>query len=1192
MKKAFVQYRLLIVFYLLCSSVSGQNYFWSDVSEAAISTKRTQRSFIPKKYRTLLLDTSRLTSFLRKTPKEFSSDGKNNQAIVTLPFPDGSIKRFLIVETSMMEQGLAVQFPNIKTYGGQGIDDPYATIKIDYTPLGFHAMILSPVNGSVFIDPYSQGSTIEYMSYNKSDAVPVKPFIENFQPVTTGELDRTISQRTTAVQCIGGVLRTYRLAVACTKEYARAVAGSRPVSVENALSAITTTINRVNDVYEKEVGVRLILVDSIRKIIFTNAENDPFTGNDNGSTLIGESQNVITTRIGAANFDIGHTFSTGGGGLADVGVVCNNSRKARGVTGSKSPVNDPFDIDYVAHEIGHQFGADHTFNAATGSCSGNGVPGTNAEPGSGSTIMAYAGICDPVNNLQSNSDPFFHTISFEQITGYSINDNGNNCAQVLRGTNRPPVVNAGSDYNIPKSTPFVLSGSATDPDVNDNNSLTYSWEEINVGGVFGNWNNPVGGNAPIFRSFVPQTTPVRYFPRMTDIIENKTSIGELLPTYARNLNFRLTVRDNRSGGGGICSDDVILTVNGNAGPFTVTATDSAAKWQVGTFQTITWNVANTNAAPISCTNVSIELSVDGGTTFTVVLAANTANDGIEEIKVPANVTTRARIRVKAVGNVFFAISNANFTIQPAAQTEFVFSNPQPVSTCNNSSASTTISTSGLNGFSTPITLSASGNPGGSSVVFTTNTVTPGNSVGITLQGTLQPGSYDINITGAAGSVTKTRVVQFIFVSSANAPVISSPADQTVINSLTPTFNWQSVPSATAYKLEISTSPAFFTTVQTINNITGTTHKLSASLTQNTEYYWRVSAKNLCGQGTASNSFLFKTAAISCDTTISTNVPVTIPEGVTTVNSTIDIQSGGEISDVNVVGLKGTHGYIGDLTVSLISPANTSVTLFNGVCNGFENVNFNMNFDDEAGSSTIPCPPFSGAIRKPVELLSAFDGQSSTGRWTLKITDNNALDGGTLTNWGLRICSYKPTTLPVNWLTFTANKTEKNTVSLQWSTANELNNLEYVIERSVDGVNFYSIGRINAGNNPATTQQYFFNDATPFNGANYYRLKQVDKDGKFNYSSIARIVLSNNKAVLYVVYPNPATDRSTIRVLSDLGKVSVRLNDAFGKVLYQTSLSSVRTGEEITIPLKGCSKGLYIITVTTEKGTTAEKIVVQ
>ena len=578
----------------------AQNNFWKDAPATAVRNGTLKRVIIPTRFRPLQLDTSSMLQFLRSVPKEFANN-QTASAIISLPMPDGLTQQFRISKSFMMEPGLAAQFPGIKTYSGQGIEDASATIKLDWTPFGFHAMVFSPETGTYAIDPYAEKTTTEYISYYKKDLTPRGFLEENFSMKKRMDRSLDIQQRTQAI-CAGGSLRSYRLAVACTGEYAVAVGAT---TKEQAVASIVTSINRVNGVYEKELSIRLVLVANNSKIVFLNPVTDRFTQNNNGTGLLNESQVVITDSIGSANFDIGHTFSTGAGGIASLGSACTNANKAKGVTGLEKPKGDAYDIDYVAHEIGHQVGAYHPFNATTGNCAGNRSANSAVEPGSGSTIMAYAGICLSSNNLQPNSDAYFHAINFDEINTFLLSGTGS-CATVISTGNNPPVANAGNDYIIPISTPFILTGSATDP---NGDPLTYSWEQVDVGPE-GNWNAPMG-NAPIFRSFTPTNSPVRQFPRAANLVNNSVTIGELLPSYERNMSFRFTARDNRAVGGGRCSDDMNISVVGGE-PFVVTSPNTATSWNVGDFKTITWEVSNTRIAPINCANVSIQLSTDGG----------------------------------------------------------------------------------------------------------------------------------------------------------------------------------------------------------------------------------------------------------------------------------------------------------------------------------------------------------------------------------------------------------------------------------------------------------------------------------------------------------------------------------------------------------------------------------------------------
>jgi hypothetical protein len=580
--------------------------------------------------------------------------------------PNGSFEKFRVVESPIMEPGLAAQFPNIKTYSVKGIDDAYANGKIDWTlEFGFHGMVRS-VHGDFFIDQYCLENTKDYISYYTSDFIKdPSQKIPEASLITDNDEKKSFSEPGAKINamppatCVGTQLRRYRLAVACTGEYAVAATGSTTPTVAQTLAKIVTSVNRVNGVYETEVAVRLILVATQTNVIFTVAATDPFAGNNNAGTLINESQSVITANIGSANYDVGHTFSTGGGGLAGLGVVCNNSQKARGITGSPSPVGDPYDIDYVAHEIGHQFAGNHTFNSTVSSCGGGNRNGSTAvEPGSGITIMAYAGICGS-QDLAPNSIAYFHAISYDEIVNFTNLNGGNSCPVTTTTGNNPPVVIGSGNYIVPKSTPFVLTGSATDI---DGDALTYSWEETSLG-TAGNWNS---GNKNFFMSYTPTPSPSRLFPKQSVVLSgNYTGTkGEYVPATAQTIQFRLTARDNKMGGGGVCYSINTITVSGTAGPLSVTYPDATGiVWGSSTPQTITWAVNGTNAAPVSCDSVKILISYNGGITYSTLLGS-TPNDGAELITAPtvtASILT-CRIKVESKGNIFYDVSNNNFEI--------------------------------------------------------------------------------------------------------------------------------------------------------------------------------------------------------------------------------------------------------------------------------------------------------------------------------------------------------------------------------------------------------------------------------------------------------------------------------------------------------------------------------------------------
>ncbi|HVF46765.1 MAG TPA: zinc-dependent metalloprotease family protein, partial [Pyrinomonadaceae bacterium] len=523
-----------------------------------------------------------------------------------------------------------------------------------------------------------------YISYSKRDKSRTEEFAckvggdrgSAVEPGDPGDLEFLRGAAAPEVTS-GSQLRTYRLAVSATNEYATRVGANATAAT---LAAQVLIVNRVNAVFERDLAIHMNLVANNDLITYSadnmtcgtpaaacTSANDPFT-NDNGSTMLGQNQTAIDAAIGAANYDIGHVFSTAGGGVANLAVTCGSS-KARGVTGLPNPVGDPFAIDFVAHEIGHQFGANHTFNGTSNGCGGNRSSSSAYEPGSGVTVMGYAGLCGS-QNLAGNSIDTFHIRSIEAITQFSQSGSGNTCAVVTPTGNTPPAVSGPGNFTIPKFTPFSLTAAATDA---DGDSITYDWQQYDLGSSTATVpNSDEDGNArPIFRPFSPSASGTRTFPRLAHILNSRNVppnttggflTGEVLPSVGRTMNFQVIARDNRSGAGGVSTATSTVTVDGNSGPFGVTSPNAAATYSGNSAQNITWSVNGTNGAPINASSVKISMSTDGGNTFPIVLAANTPNDGTQILRLPIGDTTRARIKVEAVGNIFFDVSDVDFNI--------------------------------------------------------------------------------------------------------------------------------------------------------------------------------------------------------------------------------------------------------------------------------------------------------------------------------------------------------------------------------------------------------------------------------------------------------------------------------------------------------------------------------------------------
>ena len=529
---------------------------------------------------------------------------------------------------------------------------------MDFNEFGLHAMIYTP-KGVVFIDPFSNSTAEHYLVYYTHHYKKEIAGFELPDYIQSEFRNENEQQKMSAAPvCVGSQLRTYRLIISCTGEYAKAATGFTNPTVQQTLAKIVTSVTRVTGIFESELSVRLQLAATTTMVIFTDPDTDPYDKNAPPNTILDQSQNLMNSVIGAANYDIGHTFTAGTSGLATLGCVCKNADKARGTTGLPNPFGDPFDVDFVAHEIGHQFNAKHTFNAATGNCAGSQRDAASAvEPGSGVTVMGYAGICG-TNDLAVNSIAYFHNKSFDQIVQYVTSAAGG-CGVVSNTGNQPPVVSVKASHVIPAGTPFILTGSATDP---DGQTLSYSWEEADVANVPANWN---ANEKPFFRSYPPVASPARSFPTESVVLTgNYTGTrGEYLTSTPQALQFRLTVRDYFSGGGGVCYNTT--TVNLVAGgAFKVTYPSwYNIGWAINTQKTITWDVSGTDGLPVKCDSVRILLSYDEGKTYTV-LVATTPNDGSHEIQVPVitGEITTCRIKIECRDNIFYDVSDNNFTI--------------------------------------------------------------------------------------------------------------------------------------------------------------------------------------------------------------------------------------------------------------------------------------------------------------------------------------------------------------------------------------------------------------------------------------------------------------------------------------------------------------------------------------------------
>lgn len=845
---------LLSIFSLSALYGIAQQNYWTPVNESAVSKGKNlfANDYRPAEYKLYRLQEAQLFSGVKGAPMERTVKTQSSTFIISIPNAEGKMEQFRFVEAPVMTPALAAKYPEIKTYTGKGIDDPSASIRFDVTPLGFHAMVSSANRPTYYINPIDKDNGI-YV---------VNPRSEGDKSTFTCDTDDAaamISETNKKSPLKGnaddGKLRTFRLALCVNGEYSQFFLNGKEandtVRIAKVMASLNTNLSRANEVYERDFGLRLVYVDKQDSLVFLNPKTDPWPANPPlfGTAWNTKTQTTIDKIIGKDNYDIGHLLGkvsgdNNNGNAACIGCVCVNKQKGSGFTAYNNPSAVEFMvIDYWTHEMGHQLGANHIFSFRTESAE------ANVEPGSGSTIMGYAGITGSTD-VQPHSDDYFNAISIGQVTTYIKSQKGG-CAVVTETGNHTPVVKTEEMFIIPKSTPFILSGSATDADKGD--VLTYTWEQIDNFESKGSNTMPnvESTTGPAFRSMKYSTTSSRSFPNLPTVIDGKrANKWEALPNSGRNLNFRLTVRDNHSNGGSNNSADVLVVVDGDSGPFEITSQDTASKavpsWEGGEMEIITWDVANTDKDPVNVKKVNILLSLDGGNTFNIVLASGINNNGKAEILVPKVNTQKARVKIEAVGNIFYDISNIDFVIKSV--------------------------------------------------------------------------------------------------------------------------------------------------------------------------------------------------------------------------------------------------------------------------------------------------------------------------------------------------------LPVTWTSFSAKQQNESSL-LEWSVAAETNNNHFNVQRSTNGTLFTEIGKVNSLGNTSLPRSYQYTDNSPVNGINYYRLQQVDNDGRTSYSEIAKVVFKGNSAK-WKIQPNPAVTSTDIQAPSDLNNVSIQLINTDGKVVFQLQKTKVNAGERITIPVNQLSKGMYIIKLISTESSTTEKLMVQ
>ncbi len=972
-----------------CFYLNAQQSYWRSAAADQGKIPSLNRELNPEKARYYSLDSDALFQMLSQ---QIVRNG--NEVLIYFPDEKGTLQSYLVKENPVFAPELAAKYPDIKSYIGYSTAREGERIRFSWSHRGLQAMMVhADRNRTTFMQKTTEQGD-KYVVYSGDNRSKEASGFVCYTEAALAKEEAGLAQRLVD----DGQLRRFRIAVSATGEYTEFHGGT----VSDALAAINATITRVNEVMETDLGVSLELVANNDLVVFTDPDTDPYDGD-----LSAQLQATLTSIIEEANYDVGHLFneSFDSGFAGFIGAVCKDNQKGSGYSQALTPQGDLFDIDYVSHELGHQFGANHTWSF------GSEGTGVQAEPASGTTIMSYAGIVTG-QNVQSNANDYYHYNSILQITDYLATVS---CAQTIPTGNNPPVITDSGDYIIPRSTAFVLEADATDPDVGD--VLTYTWEQIDDGVVttetFGP-DNLLGAN---FRSLPPSTAPQRYFPRLSEVVQGnltQTTPGldaawETVSDIEREFNFALVVRDNVAGGGQVVSDLVNLNVIASAGPFMITSQATQGTITAGSSVSVNWDVANTNAAPISAQFVDIFLSTDGGLSFPIELVGDTPNDGIADVLIPGVSTDQARLMVKASDNVFFAVNASDFTILESAVVLQFDRLEYEVCQPDNLIVPFTYETSA--GFNETSTFSAVNAPPGLGVSFNpTNATADETPVAITFSNTaaISPGTYPITIRATSTSLTKEVILNLVILNTSFSDVTpTSPVNGANDVSLGSLLTWEAESIASSYEIEIATDLAFNNIVE--NSTVIFTSYQPVNLQAATTYYWRVKPVNECGEGAFSVPINFTTIEINCSDFLAPELPLAISEtDPQTITSIITVVDDLRVSDVNVA-LAITHTWVSDMLITIESPAGTVVTLISNSCGDLMDIDAVFDNEGVNFSCSTTGPAISGTI-KPLGSLAQFNGESSSGDWILTVADQFPADGGALNNFSLEICgegAFKP-----------------------------------------------------------------------------------------------------------------------------------------------------------------------------------------
>jgi subtilisin-like proprotein convertase family protein len=993
----------LTILVIVNSALIAQS-FWKKTDETRIQARvGEERGIVPVKYQTFTLDIEGMKSYLANAPMETDFNRKSKELVLEIPMTNGKLEKFKVFESPVMQPGISARYPNIKTYKAYQVNNKSTQMRFSVAPNGFHAAI-HEADGEKYIDPYSNKNLLDYIVYDVKDDQP-----ELYKDVdlcgVNDEGRPTRGQFMPNLRSAGEVeMRVYKVAMACTGSW-----GAKRGTKEACLADMNTMLNRMNLMYEKDMAMRFILIDNNDKLIFTDPATDRYDEPNAGFTILPQNTSVLNSIISASSYDVGHVLATCNdiGGVAQGGSACQNNKGA-GVTCHNNESLNNIVTRVMAHEVGHQFDASHTWNICTEYATQR-APNVAFEPGSGTTVMSYAGACS-TDNVAGDNDDYFHVGSLVQMTAKTTQGgNAYACAdKVATGNHFPEVTIPNGGFFIPISTPFELKGSATDE---DGDQLTYVWEQYDIGEEVSLGTNSI--TAPLFRSYKPSVNgSVRFLPILSNLVAGKfTEKAEVLPSNTRDLTFRLTARDNNVLGGGVASEELKFKVTALAGPFELTYPKLNTPFIGGDRVDVTWNVANTDVAPVNCKFVNIYVSFNStlrdDDVNLVPVALNVPNDGLQTVYVPNRESNFIRFVIKAVDNIFLTTGTQPSRITLASAPKLYVEAPFQLIACQPDAAVAELSTVGYGGLTGQVTFDIiTPLPAGATASFSQTSVETGQGTTLTfnVDNTIGNITQDIDVRAIVAGVdtfVRTITLNIIGGNISNVAKLTPAPNAEGVGAL-PRYNWASKVDALSYEIQVATNPDFSpASVVTSAEVTDTTLLSNVILEKATVYYWRVRGINDCRSGEWSVVGAFITEALSCTSYKSGAQSINVSgTGTPTVEFPLTINANGTINDLNVTAIKADHARTVDLVVSLIAPSGKTSLLWSKKCN---QMNINVGLDDQS-PNFFSCPINNGRVLRPESPLSAFNGEAVNGVWKLKVEDTAPGSGGVLKEFDLEICS--------------------------------------------------------------------------------------------------------------------------------------------------------------------------------------------